>query len=131
MPFSVEVERPTRPAIWLDTSALINIAKARSGRLTHEVDLKRVTGIDRVVRDKVRAGRLLSIDSEQRHEAWPSGFYDFLNALESFSLGVRMRPLHWVRNGEFEVGAVACGSQPEGRNPRNSASTRARKSRSS
>ena len=86
---------------------MINIANARSGRLTHGVDLKRVTGIDRVVRDKVRAGRLLSIDSEQRHEAWPSGFYDFLNALESFSLGVRMRPLHWVRNGEFEVGMKA------------------------
>src|SRR5882724_1631567 len=104
---AVEVERPSRPAIWLDTSALINITKARSGRLKHEADHKRVTEIDRVVTEKVRAGRLLSIDSEQRNEAWKSGWDDFVETLESLSVGTSMRPLLSVQNAQFEVAMMA------------------------
>ncbi|HYS21209.1 MAG TPA: hypothetical protein VEO73_09005 [Gemmatimonadales bacterium] len=70
---TVRVQRAARKALWLDTSVIIKIANARRGELkNHPTDLARVTEIDRIVTEKVRSGRLLCIDSEQRYEAWVS-----------------------------------------------------------
>jgi hypothetical protein len=100
---AVRIERPARPTIWLDTSALINIAKARGGRPQNEADRQRVSEIDRVVADKVRSGRLLCIESEQRHEVRESGLNLVMDVIESLSLGARIRPQLAVQYGQFEI----------------------------
>jgi hypothetical protein len=100
---AVQIERPARPAIWLDTSALINIAKARGGRPQNEADRQRVAEIDRVVADKVRAGRLLCIESEQKHEVRESGLNLVVDVIESLSLGARLRPQIAVQYRQFEI----------------------------
>src|SRR6266849_965848 len=104
---SVRVERPKRPSIWLDTSVLINIAKARAGRPQSDVDRTRAEQIDKVVAMKVREGRLLCIESDQRAEVRESGFDLVSDAIDSLTLGVRLRPTIDARHHQISAGMTA------------------------
>jgi hypothetical protein len=105
---AVQVQRAARRALWLDTSIIIKIANARRGRLTnHPTDLDRVTEIDRVITEKVRSGRLLCLDSEQRYETWVSGFEHFMDTMKLLSMGAQLRPLHSVRLAQVSEAMLA------------------------
>lgn len=94
---NVVVQRPALPLLWLDTSIVIG-ASRREREATKGVD-PRIGELVDVVREKIGAGKLLCLESDQTSEVegHPS-VEDIRLVLRRLTWGVRVRPAPDVEN---------------------------------
>lgn len=99
---TVRVERPRTPSIWIDSSIVIKLWKLRQGEKIPR-DAERIGKLADLVGLKVRARKLLCLESHQREEFSGRAELDILREFRGLTFGVDLRSVLTVREFQTEV----------------------------